>query len=159
MIEQKFISYDRETEKRALRTKNRGALSYLELLKMFARIELRATAAPETIPAAPAKYIARLVIDAPARESVTTYIYFDADFQGGPMTVNVTDFSAALVYRCLVAGSLRLALKAAARVLDAGKDSIKQRLKVDLNRNLKLGATRWRYDALASIPDFSLTTN
>ena len=69
---------------------------------MFARIELRATAAPETIPAAPAKYIARLVIDAPAHESVTTYIYFDADFQGGPMTVDITDFSAALVYRCLV---------------------------------------------------------
>lgn len=127
---------------------------------MFARIELRATAAPETIPAAPAKYIARLVIDAAGHELVTTYIYFDADFQGGPMTVNVTDFSAALVYRCLVAGSLRLALKAAARVLDAGKESIKQRLKVDLNRNLKLGAARWRYDtAPVPIPDFSLTTN
>lgn len=128
---------------------------------MFARIELRATAAPETIPAAPAKYIARLVIDPGAgRPEVTTYIYFDADFQGGPMTVDITDFSAALVYRCLVAGSLRLALKAAARVLDAGKDSIKQRLKVDLNRNLKLGATRWRYDAApVPIPDFSLTTN
>lgn len=127
---------------------------------MIARIELRATAAPETIPAAPAKYIARLVIDAPAHESVTTYIYFDADFQGGPMTVDITDFSAALVYRCLVAGSLRLALKTAAKVLDAGKDSIKQRLKVDLNRNLKLGAARWRYDtAPVPIPDFSLTTN
>lgn len=127
---------------------------------MFARIELRATAAPETIPAAPAKYIARLVIDAgAARPTVTTYIYFDSDFQGGPMTVDITDFSAALVYRCLVAGSLRLALKTAARVLDAGKESIKQRLKVDLNRNLKAGVTRWRYDAPASIPDFSLTTN
>lgn len=127
---------------------------------MFARIELRAMAAPTTIPAAPAKYIARLVIDPGAgRPEVTTYIYFDSEFQGGPMTVNVSDFSAALVYRCLVAGSLRLALKAAARVLDAGKESIKQRLKVDLNRNLKLGASRWRYDALASIPDFSLTTN
>lgn len=127
---------------------------------MFARIELRAMAAPETIPAAPAKYIARLVIDAAGHELVTTYIYFDSEFQGGPMTVNVSDFSAALVYRCLVAGSLRLALKAAARVLDAGKESIKQRLKVDLNRNLKLGAARWRYDtAPASIPDFSLTTN
>lgn len=126
---------------------------------MFARIELRATAAPETIPAAPAKYIARLVIDPGAgRPEVTTYIYFDSEFQGAPMTVDVTDFSAALVYRCLVAGSLRLALKAAARVLDAGKASIKQRLKVDLNRNLKLGAPRWRYDAPA-IPDFSLTTN
>lgn len=79
---------------------------------MFARIELRATAAPATIPAAPAKYIARLVIDPGAgRPEVTTYIYFDADFQGGPMTVDITDFSAALVYRCLVAGSLRLALK------------------------------------------------
>ncbi len=76
------------------------------------------------------------------------------------MTVDVTDFSAALVYRCLVAGSLRLALKTAARVLDAGKESIKQRLKVDLNRNLKLGAARWRYDtAHASIPDFSFTTH
>ena len=127
---------------------------------MFARIELRATAAPATIPAAPAKYIARLVIDTgAARPTVTTYIYFDSEFQGGPMTVDVTDFSAALVYRCLVAGSLRLALKTAAKVLDAGKESIKQRLKVDLSRNLKLGATRWRYDALASIPDFSLTTN
>lgn len=126
---------------------------------MFARIELRATAAPETIPAAPAKYIARLVIDTGAtRPTVTTYIYFDSEFQGGPMTVDITDFSAALVYRCLVAGSLRLALKTAARVLDAGKDSIKQRLKVDLNRNLKLGASRWRYDAPA-LPDFSLTTN
>lgn len=127
---------------------------------MFARIELRATAAPATIPAAPAKYIARLVIDTgAARPTVTTYIYFDSDFQGGPMTVNVSDFSAALVYRCLVAGSLRLALKAAARVLDAGKESIKQRLKVDLNRNLKLGATRWIYDTAPALPDFSLTTN
>ena len=126
---------------------------------MFARIELRATAAPETIPAAPAKYIARLVIDPGAgRPEVTTYIYFDSEFQGAPMTVDITDFSAALVYRCLVAGSLRLALKTA-RVLDAGKDSIKQRLKVDLNRNLKLGATRWRYDAAPTLPDFSLTTN
>lgn len=126
---------------------------------MFARIELRATAAPETIPAAPAKYIARLVIDPGAgRPEVTTYIYFDSEFQGAPMTVDVTDFSAALVYRCLVAGSLRLALKAAAKVLDAGKESIKQRLKVDLSRNLKLGATRWRYDAPA-LPEFSLTTN
>ena len=126
---------------------------------MSARIELRAIHAPITTPAAPAKYIARLVIDAPAHESVTTYIYFDSDFQGGPMTVDITDFSAALVYRCLVAGSLRLALKAAARVLDNGRESIKQRLKVDLNRNLKAGVTRWRYDAPASIPDFSLTTN
>lgn len=126
---------------------------------MFARIELRAIHAPITTPAAPAKYIARLVIDVPAHESVTTYIYFDSDFQGGPMTVDITDFSAALVYRCLVAGSLRLALKAAARVLDNGRESIKQRLKVDLNRNLKAGVTRWRYDAPASIPDFSLTTN
>lgn len=127
---------------------------------MFARIELRAMAAPETIPAAPAKYIARLVIDAAGHELVTTYIYFDSEFQGGPMTVNVSDFSAALVYRCLVAGSLRLALKTAARVLDSGVTEIKQRLKVDLNRNLKLGAARWRYDtAPASIPDFSLTTN
>lgn len=126
---------------------------------MFARIELRAIHAPITTPAAPAKYIARLVIDAPAHESVTTYLYFDSDFQGGPMTVDITDFSAALVYRCLVAGSLRLALKAAARVLDNGRESIKQRLKVDLNRNLKAGVTRWRYDAPASIPDFSLTTN
>ena len=126
---------------------------------MFARIELRAIKAPETVPAAPAKYIARLVIDAGAgRPDVTTYIYFDSEFQGGPMTVDVTDFSAALVYRCLVAGSLRLALKTAARVLDAGKESIKQRLKVDLNRNLKLGAARWRYDAPV-IPDFSFTTN
>ena len=125
---------------------------------MIARIELRAIHAPITTPAAPAKYIARLVIDAPAHESVTTYIYFDSQFQGAPMTVNVSDFSAALVYRCLVAGSLRLALKAAARVLDAGKESIKQRLKVDLSRNLKLGATRWKYDAPA-LPDFSLTTN
>lgn len=127
---------------------------------MIARIELRAIHAPITTPAAPAKYIARLVIDAPAHEPVTTYIYFDADFQGGPMTVDVTDFSAALVYRCLVAGSLRLALKTAARVLDSGVTEIKQRLKVDLNRNLKLGATRWRYDtAPVPIPDFSLTTN
>lgn len=126
---------------------------------MFARIELRATAAPATIPAAPAKYIARLVIDAPAHESVTTYIYFDSDFQGGPMTVDITDFSAALVYRCLVAGSLRLALKTAARVLDSGVTEIKQRLKVDLNRNLKLGAARWRYDTAPAIPEFSLTTN
>ena len=125
---------------------------------MIARIELRAIHAPITTPAAPAKYIARLVIDAAGHELVTTYIYFDADFQGAPMTVDVTDFSAALVYRCLVAGSLRLALKTAARVLDTGKESIKQRLKVDLNRNLKLGATRWRYDAPA-IPEFSLTTN
>ena len=125
---------------------------------MFARIELRAIKAPETVPAAPAKYIARLVIDAPAHEPVTTYIYFDSEFQGGPMTVDVTDFSAALVYRCLVAGSLRLALKTAARVLDTGKESIKQSLKVDLNRNLKLGAKRWRYDAPV-IPEFSLTTN
>lgn len=125
---------------------------------MFARIELRATAAPETIPAAPAKYIARLVIDAAGHDSVTTYIYFDSDFQGAPMTVDITDFSAALVYRCLVAGSLRLALKTAARVLDSGVTEIKQRLKVDLNRNLKLGATRWRYDAPALL-DFSLTTN
>lgn len=126
---------------------------------MLARIELRAIHAPITTPAAPAKYIARLVIDAPAHESVTTYIYFDADFQGGPMTVDVTDFSAALVYRCLVAGSLRLALKTAARVLDSGVTEIKQRLKVDLNRNLKLGATRWRYDTAPVLPDFSLTTN
>ena len=128
---------------------------------MIARIELRATAAPETTPAAPAKYIARLVIDSGAgRPEVTTYIYFDSDFQGGPMTVDITDFSAALVYRCLVAGSLRLALKTAARVLDAGKESIKQRLKVDLSRNLKLGAARWRYDtAPVPISDFSLTTN
>lgn len=125
---------------------------------MFARIELRAVHAPITTPATPAKYIARLVINAPAHESVTTYIYFDSQFQGAPMTVNVSDFSAALVYRCLVAGSLRLALKAAAKVLDTGRESIKQRLKVDLNRNLKLGATRWRYDA-PTLPDFSLTTN
>ena len=128
---------------------------------MFARIELRAIHAPITTPAAPAKYIARLVIDPGAgRPEVTTYIYFDSDFQGGPMTVDITDFSAALVYRCLVAGSLRLALKTAARVLDAGKESIKQRLKVDLNRNLKLDAARWRYDtAPVPISDFSLTTN
>lgn len=126
---------------------------------MIVRIELRAIHAPITTPAAPARYLARLVIDPGAgRPEVTTYVYFDADFQGGPMTVDVTDFSAALVYRCLVAGSLRLALKAAARVLDAGKDSIKQRLKVDLSRNLKLGATRWKYDAPA-LSDFSLTTN
>ena len=126
---------------------------------MIARIELRAIHAPITIPAAPAKYIARLVIDAGAgRPEVTTYIYFDSDFQGAPMTVDITDFSAALVYRCLVAGSLRLALKTAARVLDAGKESIKQRLKVDLSRNLKLDAARWRYDAPA-IPEFSLTIN
>lgn len=126
---------------------------------MIARIELRAIHAPITTPASPAKYIARLVIDAGAgRPEVTTYIYFDSDFQGAPMTVDVTDFSAALVYRCLVAGSLRLALKTAAKALDAGKESIKQRLKVDLNRNLKLGAARWRYDAPA-LSDFSLTTN
>ena len=126
---------------------------------MIVRIELRAIHAPITTPAAPARYLARLVIDPGAgRPEVTTHVYFDADFQGGPMTVDVTDFSAALVYRCLVAGSLRLALKAAARVLDAGKDSIKQRLKVDLSRNLKLGATRWKYDAPA-LSDFSLTTN
>lgn len=122
---------------------------------MIARIELRATAAPATTPAPPARYIARLVIDAPAHDPVVTYIYFDSQFQGAPMTVNVTDFSVALVYRCLVAGSLRLALKVAARVLDAGKESIKQRLKVDLNRNLKLGAARWRYDPPA-ISDFSI---
>ena len=127
---------------------------------MFARIELRAIHAPITTPAAPAKYIARLVIDPGAgRPEVTTYIYFDSEFQGAPMTVDITDFSAALVYRCLVAGSLRLALKTAARVLDAGKESIKQRLKVDLNRNLKLGVARWRYDTAPAIPDFSLTTN
>ena len=126
---------------------------------MIARIELRAIHAPITIPAAPAKYIARLVIDSGAgRPEVTTYIYFDSEFQGGPMTVDITDFSAALVYRCLVAGSLRLALKTAAKALDAGKESIKQRLKVDLSRNLKLGANRWRYDAPA-ISEFSLTTN
>lgn len=127
---------------------------------MIARIELRAIHAPITTPAAPAKYIARLVIDTgAARPTVTTYIYFDSEFQGGPMTVDVTDFSAALVYRCLVAGSLRLALKTAARVLDSGVTEIKQRLKVDLNRNLKLGATRWRYDTAPVLPDFSLTTN
>ena len=128
---------------------------------MFARIELRAIHAPITTPAAPAKYIARLVIDPGAGSpEVTTYIYFDSDFQGAPMTVDITNFSAALVYRCLVAGSLRLALKTAARVLDSGVTEIKQRLKVDLNRNLKLGAARWRYDtAPVPIPDFSLTTN
>lgn len=49
---------------------------------MFARIELRATAAPETIPAAPAKYIARLVIDPGAgRPEVTTYIYLTLIFR------------------------------------------------------------------------------
>lgn len=128
------------------------------VLTVIARIELRATAAPATTPAPPARYIARLVIDTPDHDSVITYIYFDGQFQGGPMTVNVTDFSVSLVYRCIVAGSLRLALRTAARVLDAGKASIKQRLKVDLNRNLKLGATRWRYEAPA-LSDFSLTTN
>lgn len=102
-------------------------------------VELKARPAPQFTPAgdtAPARFIARLTIEAlPA--PVITFIYFDNDFSGAPLTAQEGPEAAALVYRALVAGSIRAALKVAARQLAAGKAQIKQRFKVDLERNLR----------------------
>ena len=85
---------------------------------------------------ASAKYIARLTIDnKPA--PVVSFIYFDSSFSGCPLITQVDDFSRALVYRVLVAGSIREALRTAAKQLDSGKEKIKFTARVDLTRRLK----------------------
>lgn len=103
----------------------------------FRRIEVRAVRAPAGMDGtpAPAKYISRLTIENnPA--PVVSFIYFDSSFSGCPMIVQIDDFSRALVYRALVAGSIREALKTAAKQLDAGKEKIKFSARVDLTRRL-----------------------
>ena len=104
----------------------------------FRRIEVRAVRAPASMDGtpAPAKYIARLTIENnPA--PVVSFIYFDSSFSGCPMIVQIDDFSRALVYRVLVAGSIREALRTAAKQLDSGKEKIKFTARVDLTRRLK----------------------
>ena len=105
---------------------------------IFRRIEIRAVRAPEALDGikAPAKYVARLTIDnKPA--PVVSLIYFDSSFSGCPLITQVDDFSRALVYRVLVAGSIREALRTAAKQLDSGKEKIKFTARVDLTRRLK----------------------
>ena len=93
---------------------------------VFRRIEIRAVRAP----------VARLTIDnKPA--PVVSFIYFDSSFSGCPLITQVDDFSRALVYRILVAGSIREALRTAAKQLDSGKEKIKFTARVDLTRRLK----------------------
>lgn len=102
------------------------------------RIEVRAVKAPASMDGtrAPAKYIARLTIENnPA--PVVSFIYFDSSFSGCPLITQVDDFSRALVYRVLVAGSIREALRIAAKQLDSGKEKIKFTARVDLTRRLK----------------------
>lgn len=102
---------------------------------VFRRIEIRAVRAPKVLDGiqAPAKYVARLTIDnKPA--PVVSFIYFDSSFSGCPLITQVDDFSRALVYRILVAGSIREALRTA---LDSGKEKIKFTARVDLTRRLK----------------------
>ena len=53
------------------------------------------------------------------------------------MITQVDDFSRALVYRVLVAGSIREALRTVAKQLDSGKEKIKFTARVDLTRRLK----------------------
>ncbi|WP_418941805.1 hypothetical protein [Parasutterella excrementihominis] len=105
---------------------------------VFRRIEIRAVRAPKVLDGiqASAKYIARLTIDnKPA--PVVSFIYFDSSFSGCPFITQVDDFSRALVYRVLVAGSIREALRTAAKQLDSGKEKIKFTARVDLTRRLK----------------------
>lgn len=105
---------------------------------VFRRIEIRAVRAPRFLDGiqASAKYIARLTIDnKPA--PVVSFIYFDSSFSGCPFITQVDDFSRALVYRVLVAGSIREALRTAAKQLDSGKEKIKFTARVDLTRRLK----------------------
>lgn len=105
---------------------------------IFRRIEIRAVRAPEALDGikASAKYIARLTIDnKPA--PVVSFIYFDSSFSGCPLITQVDDFSRALVYRVLVAGSIREALRTDAKQLDSGKEKIKFTARVDLTRRLK----------------------
>lgn len=105
---------------------------------VFRRIEIRAVRAPKFLDGiqASAKYIARLTIDnKPA--PVVSFIYFDSSFSGCPFITQVDDFSRALVYRVLVAGSIREALRTAAKQLDSGKEKIKFTARVDLTRRLK----------------------
>lgn len=102
------------------------------------RIEVRAVKAPASMDGTrvPAKYIARLTIENnPA--PVVSFIYFDSSFSGCPLITQVDDFSRALVYRVLVAGSIREALRTAAKQLDSGKEKIKFTARVDLTRRLK----------------------
>lgn len=105
---------------------------------VFRKIEIRAVRAPKFLDGiqASAKYIARLTIDnKPA--PVVSFIYFDSSFSGCPFITQVDDFSRALVYRVLVAGSIREALRTAAKQLDSGKEKIKFTARVDLTRRLK----------------------
>lgn len=105
---------------------------------VFRRIEIRVVRAPKFLDGiqASAKYIARLTIDnKPA--PVVSFIYFDSSFSGCPFITQVDDFSRALVYRVLVAGSIREALRTAAKQLDSGKEKIKFTARVDLTRRLK----------------------
>lgn len=98
------------------------------------RIEIRAVRA-EAIDGKepPARFIARLVIQAAA--PVTTYIYFDTQFQGAPLTAQETDSARGLVFRALVAGSIREMLRLAARRLDSGAtEKIKFSGFIDLDR-------------------------
>lgn len=105
---------------------------------VFRRIEFRAVKAPDPVEGikAPAKYIARLTIDNKP-EPVISFIYFDSGFSGGPMITQPDDFNCALVYRVIVAGSIREALRTAAKQLDAGKEKIKFTARVDLTRRLR----------------------
>ena len=52
------------------------------------------------------------------------------------MITQPNDFNCALVYRALVAGSLREALRTAAKQLDRGREKIKFTARVDLTRRL-----------------------
>ncbi len=99
------------------------------------RIEIRAVKAAEIDGAAPpARYVARLSIEAlPA--PVVTFVYFDTGYQGAPMTAQVTDSARGLVFRALVAGSIREMLRVAARRLDSGAtEKIKFSGLIDLDR-------------------------
>lgn len=99
------------------------------------RIEIRAVkAAAIDGVTPPARYVARLSIEAlPA--PVVTFIYFDSRFQGAPLTAQETDSARGLVFRALVAGSIREMLRVAARRLDSGAtEKIKFSGYIDLDR-------------------------
>lgn len=99
------------------------------------KIEIRAVRAAEIDGAAPpARYIARLSIEAqPA--PVVTFIYFETGYQGAPLTAQETDSARGLVFRALVAGSIREMLRVAARRLDSGaSEKIKFSGYIDLDR-------------------------
>lgn len=102
----------------------------------FRKFKIQATAAPVIDnQEPPARFIARLDIDNEP-EAVTTYIYFDNEGSGAPLTVQSTDEARRLVYRAIVAGDIRKALKIlAAKLNRAGApEKIKFTGRIDLDR-------------------------